>query len=293
MMCPQRSPLEETRTDASIIVRLSCLAWLSPTLILALVAQGPSALWLDDTHCSQCPLAANGGAILTAAAAANRMLALIGHPMVVHCYGECSESLQATRRGQVVDPRQPAYSRRGFFGALRRLAAESASTVAEQNLPATPKAKLAPHLPADRSLLGAALPRLGPPPAGMVGTSGLPLAQVTVSPECTACGLCAKLCPSGALAFRSDAAGYVLECTHLSCLGETCHLCRLICPVQAVTLSFQVDLAELVQGQPILLRAGQLTPCSRCGVPTAGTEGEALCHACRLRDGVAARPSFG
>lgn len=53
--------------------------------------------------------------------------------------------------------------------------------------------------------------------------------------QCTGCGLCVKVCPTGALAVREDLAVIVnpVLCNYS---GD----CERICPEQAITLKYQI-----------------------------------------------------
>lgn len=286
-VCVKRSPLEQAHSDAQVAFLLPCLAWLSPPLLLALIAQGIRSLWLDDSPCETCILGSIHPALLKAVAVTNKLLRLMGNSGTVSLYTADAVRLGRPHKVTLHDPRQPAYSRRGFFGALRRAAAEALVTVLEEALPPATTGKPVHYLPRQRALLAAALPRLGQAPAEPVDTDEIPLAALAVAANCTACGLCAKLCPTGALDFRQDQASYVLDIRPLHCLGQDCHICRLICPVEAITLSSQVNLANILNGEPQVLRAGNLVPCTRCGEPTAQAGDEPVCHLCRLRERLA------
>jgi len=286
-VCPKRNPPEQARSDAQVAFLLPCLAWLSPPIMLALMAQGLRSLWLDDDSCGTCLLGSVHSSVVKAVAAANRLLRLMGHTGTIYLYTAEVARLNQPHQIPLIDPRQPAYSRRDFFGALRRATAEALATLVEETLQPTSTGKPAPYLPRQRVLLAAALSRLGQAPEEPVEMGDIALAEVMVAETCTACGLCAKLCPTGALDFRQDQASYVLDIRPLHCLGQECHICRLICPVQAITLSSQVDLAEMLKGEPRVLRAGVLVPCARCGAPTAQAKNEPVCHLCRLRERLA------
>lgn len=287
-VCFRRSPLEQARSDAQLALLLPCLAWLSPSLLLALIAQSIRSLWLDDSLCETCILGGIRPALFKAVAMTNKLLKLMGNSGTVSLYTADALRLGQPHRVTLHDPRQPAYSRRGFFGALRRTAAEALVAILEEALPLATTGKPASYLPRQRALLAAVLPRLGQAPVEPVDADDLPLAALTVAADCTACSLCAKLCPTKALDFRQDQDGYyVLDFRPLYCLGRDCHICRLICPVGAITLSSQVNLAHILKGEPQALRAGNLVPCTRCGEPTAQTGDEPVCHLCRLRERLA------
>ena len=125
-----------------------------------------------------------------------------------------------------------------------------------------------------------------------VPTSTLPIADVTVSDSCTACGLCAKFCPTEAITFLSDGEYYVLHFSAALCLGEDCSLCIVGCPTDAVRFGQEVMAGELLSTQPRPAKAGRLAPCPQCGALTdaPAPQGEddsaeevPLCYICRAR----------
>jgi ferredoxin len=280
--CPRRSPLEKSRISAKAVLRLSCLAWLSPSLLAAMLAQGVASIWLDDTACAACPIGSAHETILRSVDTANRLLAFFGRQPAALLYTSSPGRLEKARDLEVWDPLTPVYSRRDLFTAFRRVATQTAVTVADQAMPTAQSGRPRPRLPAQRALLSATLPHLLVEGAASADVSGLPVGRIEISEACTACGLCTRVCPSGALALEQAQGDYSLTLSVPKCLGDVCRLCRLICPVQAVAFAKQVSPKELAAEWPLTLKAGKMVPCSRCGAPMAAlAEGPALCHSCQ------------
>ncbi|RME50042.1 MAG: hypothetical protein D6796_03790, partial [Caldilineae bacterium] len=112
-----------------------------------------------------------------------------------------------------------------------------------------------------------------------------PIADVRVNiRQCTACGLCARFCPPGALTFLSDGQQFALGFYSALCLGKECHICELACPEQAITLTPPPLSPHLLRKKPRYLAAGDLTTCEKCGEPiAAGPDFPSTCYACRPR----------
>jgi MinD superfamily P-loop ATPase len=125
--------------------------------------------------------------------------------------------------------------------------------------------------------------------------AALPFAAVQVdSALCSACGLCARFCPTDALHFTAEETHFSLSFQAALCLD--CPVCTLACPEKAIRLGDTVSTDALLTDEWLPLLAGRLTPCHQCGVPTADQSNEqrpALCYSCRqdvgmvqpLRDG--------
>jgi TorA maturation chaperone TorD/Fe-S-cluster-containing hydrogenase component 2 len=83
---------------------------------------------------------------------------------------------------------------------------------------------------------------------------------VAVRSMCTLCGLCARLCPRGALQLTHDEGEVCLLFDLVSCNG--CAACQQWCPEGAVT----VAPSPPAEGQCVLMRSPLVT-CSGCGRP--------------------------
>jgi energy-converting hydrogenase B subunit K len=117
--------------------------------------------------------------------------------------------------------------------------------------------------------------------AERLDTAGLPFGAVRIGEDCTACGLCARLCPSGALTFVEDEEFFVINFNAVECLD--CTICSLICPADAVVFEPEVDPRQLAADVPQTLRAGKLAPCQKCGTPCTTGSDEPLCYVCSRR----------
>ena len=179
------------------------------------------------------------------------------------------------------------YSRRDLFAFLHRKAKEAAEELLATSLQsilgteATPRTELPKHLPSQRLRLAKVLPRLGKAEEEELPTSRAPFYLLEINDACTACGLCAKLCPTGALAFTAKEGSFTLEFIPLACVG--CDVCALICPVDAIELRSPVRPLDFLKAMKVVLQEGKLLPCEECGIPFKPHGEEQLCHTCRLK----------
>lgn len=104
---------------------------------------------------------------------------------------------------------------------------------------------------------------------GSVANDRSPLGRVTFeSDRCTMCGLCATVCPTGAIRFDQGAVAAALDLERAACIG--CEHCSTICPEHALSVERVVDL-ERLGGVPEPLKRSTLARCRRCGDPVAPT----------------------
>jgi ferredoxin len=96
----------------------------------------------------------------------------------------------------------------------------------------------------------------------------LPLGKVTLDGSCTTCGLCASVCPTGALDMvRGDgAASCRLLFRHGRCIA--CGNCVEVCPEKCLSLE-RTLVADRLVGPAGVLFEDEIVRCSRCGTPFA------------------------
>ncbi len=98
-----------------------------------------------------------------------------------------------------------------------------------------------------------------------------PLGKVELeAAQCTGCGLCARDCPTEALAFdvNTETDTYKLLFRHNLCVA--CGICLEICPEKCLRLERSLELDTLGSPAAILFE-DRITRCSKCNKPT-GTE---------------------
>lgn len=295
LACGRKDRLALTRAEVSYVVEVKpCLAALSmPTLLAAVVLRTASdpagrtgVLWLNDEPCVDCPIGSVQGDVQRTAEEANRLLAVFGLGPSVFTYRGSPESLaREPQERLVVQGDLPRYSRRSFFGSLRSqtlraLASVVAESRQEEPLPAV-EDKLPQRLPKGRRTLARVLTWPGPPAVGRIDTTGLPFGAVRIGEGCSACALCARFCPSGALAFAGNEGHFAIVFVAVHCLD--CAICSLVCPAGVVVLEPEVEARQLVAGTPQTLWSGRLSPCQVCGIPCSAGHDEPLCFVCRRR----------
>jgi ferredoxin len=148
-----------------------------------------------------------------------------------------------------------------------------------------------------RSRARAALRRLGGEGTerGAGGDRGLdicalrdiPAAAATLALDrCTACAVCVKGCPTGALRLTRTATAFSLIFDVSSCTD--CGQCIRLCPERTLMRTGRSDWAEIVKGAGRELAHGEARSCSRCSgsfTPGAFAAGENtdLCPVCAYR----------
>lgn len=266
-----RVPESESRTDA---LRVPCTGGLDAAQLLSLnrLAGSEGISVLDRGWCSDCP--ACGSETHPAEAAmreAGRILdeaAVPGHrqPRITVEPLSARMAAKAIPEGKL----ETRVSRRGF---LRRLGGEAISARAQLTGSTTPTAS--------SPLVGKIRPRrrlrLYEELTALTGQGHTPatLPRLSVSDACQGHGICAALCPTGALRRQTDNGASTLFLEAGLCIA--CRLCEQSCPEQAI----HVDAPD---GGEAAIELHRLTErqCRDCGRAfAAGSDSEERCHPCR------------
>ncbi|CAG0934683.1 partial NADH-quinone oxidoreductase subunit I, partial [Thermoflexales bacterium] len=275
LRCSQVKGDKTSVPDATIIQHPRCLAELSPAQLIELAAERD--VWLNDQACAACPLKEAHTSIMRAVNEANRWRAAFDQPRHIHPLTTDADRNAKPRAARVFDSANPPSDRRAFFKLFTRSLVEASASAAKSNdtdqvRPAIPPLRghgkpvdqrLPRHVPAERARLLSVIEKWGQPQRVPLD---LPRVQVKEL-DCTACGLCAKFCPTGALRFQSDETYFVLDFIPAACVD--CGICAKACPTQEVSLTHDLPLLEFIGIKAQVLVAGNLAPCAMCQKPTA------------------------
>ncbi len=303
LICPQHTMPNRGPSPVAVQTK-RCLAALSPADLLELARQGRE-IWLDDSLCAACPLGTTHRALAQTVSETNSWASLLDSRGSIGLQTERRQPVESQER-PVIQVDRPPVSRRGFFSSLKNLGREGLGVaLAEEPVDPTalgrfvPVSERLPHfVPAQRARILTILDEStatnappdvraaqqhpeSPPSAGIPAAA--PMVDVQVDPDlCSACGLCARFCPTGAITLLSDGDQFALAFHQALCLGEACHICQLACPEDAITLAPPILSPDLLNKKPRYLVAGDLTPCEKCGeLIAAGPGHPTTCFVCR------------
>lgn len=275
LLCPQnRSPETGLDADATGLRIKRCLASLGSGALISLAALGFEQITLRCEDCSTCKWAALQPQIEQQALRAKGFLAAWNKQGVLHTVIELKEPIERT----IWNADNPPVSRREMFQVMARRGSTMVARAMENNANGAEKS---PGRDRQR-VLGAIrhLPAASSPSAASL--DGMRFAGAWVTEACTACGACAKACPTGALAFSKaeDGQSYTLKFTAGKCID--CGFCTRVCLPKAIQKG-TTDLSSVFTNETILLREGKIVKCSRCAAPMAERPGTTLCPVCEVR----------
>lgn len=256
------------------VIHDRCLAAIGPEQLFELVGGSGREVWLDDNDCQTCELEPLGKAIEQAVHEANALLEGSGHRPTVRLASADQAASDSRRPSVIVEAHHGGMSRRGFF---RRLIGEVTGRVLIDSKD--------DRLPQRRQRLLAVLDKMQPPaPTSVVVATGFGEVMVDAD-RCSACGLCAKFCPTSALAFTviMDAQGhdhFDLRAHAARCVD--CDVCTAACPESAITVEPAADLPAMIDRSSKSVSSGPLVSCEVCAAPVAGSPGSSRrCFSCR------------
>lgn len=220
-----------------------CLHSLDFSRLVDAVAKGVSTIELVRGNCDKCPKCIPGTSLIDTCQTLEAFA------------GQFEKTLSVVLETSTKDV---DLSRRRFFGGLLRRAdigtkPASPDVVADVKATATETSQ---RLPASRERLVEALRTLSSGHTEALDTSGaarLFVAPVIEQTACTACGICAEVCPTKALTMETGEKTVLLKAIKAHCIG--CGLCSDVCYRYAVTIAPVKRMAQLLEEKPDVIMA--------------------------------------
>ncbi len=255
-------------SEAAIKVR-GCLAGLGTGAYLLLAGLGLEEVLVRTDACPQCPWPKLPQQVADQVEAAQRLWALWNR-------GGTLEQLPSL---EGIEPQErpawwaesPPRSRRSLF----RIPAGQEENAGPEE----------PQLFPNRRRFLKAMKQMA---AGLLETGqaipldGLGFARLSVSVDCSACGACARACPTEAITFEKEETAFRLSFSPQLCLG--CAICDHVCWPKAIEIDHAPTFDQVFgPAGDELLQEGALVRCNRCKALFAGGHDGQLCPVCAFR----------
>ncbi len=276
LLCEKNPQASLGLPEPSTGIRIrGCLAGLGTGAYLALAALGLERVVVRMDACADCEWESLPEQIKTQVNQANQLLKGWGKEDFLRYTSE----LDSREERPLWEATNPPLSRRDLFRQAIRQGKITLARSLEKgqsdpgDRPGRDRRRILSaiaHLPAPDLEEG---PQLG----------SLNFASLSVSETCTACGVCGRACPTGALQFEKNEVRkeYKLILQARNCIG--CELCIHICAPIALTINRTPTFMQVFAEKEVILHEGQLVKCSSCGALTAALPGIALCPLCEFR----------
>lgn len=279
LVCPRHPAPEEGPPGADLVIRANgCLAGLGPSAYVWLLAGHADQLRVRLDACQSCRIGSLQTQISRSIAAARSMIGDSGaQPRIA----EIQDTLGQERiKRPVADAVRQSPSRRDLF---RRIAG-SDRAVQEGMVGSTQETGDLPEAALERRRLISALTAYrSVHPDFVVGGDGslVGLVSLAIDEVCQACGACARVCPTGALALQKTANSFSLSFRADMC--SDCGACLTVCEPKAIRRQGTPGASVLLSAAPVVLRQGRLQRCEGCGAFFAATGAGKLCRVCSER----------
>jgi len=277
------------RGDGKADLLAPCLGRLTEALLIKPISAGFSSIHIARPECPECPNAKASPHIdrmLDRARALFEMVNVKSEKLVVR---------RMPLQPPAQRPEKPV-TRRELFSALRSKAAEMAAAALPEGGEKT-EGKEMTFLQAigrnsgnvKRTLLVQALKAFSQVKEAYLPSEQAMLADITVSPRCTACGVCASLCPTKAL--TNDWTGDKFSVTFKPSLCTNCRVCVDTCGPRAITIGESARLNCLIEDKTVKVFEAGRKICPVCrmdfilpsgDLSTAGGEAPGLPDICPL-----------
>ncbi|MCB9420033.1 MAG: 4Fe-4S binding protein [Ardenticatenaceae bacterium] len=268
VVCSLNANVDTGPAAAAVRVR-GCLAGLGVGAYLGLVGQGLEKVVVRLDACADCPWSQLRSQVESQIQQAQGLLALWERAETLACVDVVAGDFA---KRPFWNATSPPMSRRSFFSWRENEKKPAA---------ASPSAVDADPNPFHQRLhLLRAVKQMPAATSSEQAMSGFAL--LAVNDDCTACGVCARVCPTGALQMETAKSSYQLTFSPQICIA--CDVCSHVCAPNTITLTHDPTF-EQVFGTAVdqIVQQGELAKCSKCHAPFAAKAGTDLCPVCEFR----------
>lgn len=278
--------LSDNETLVSCQKNIPCITALGSEHLIALCGM-KKALRLDIGHCSECSIGERVMRdMLVRVENVNYALEAIESPYRVDLVSE----------GYTAEESKEEKDRRDFFKTFHLSKVGSLKANFEREVQLSTDAFMAYSTDSShtqelrtkkitdrRKLFFSALKRFEKPSVyHVVDAQMIPFTSQKLMDEskCTACELCYRICPTGAL--TSDMRSSKIDFDPFLCVK--CHLCHDVCESDALSVSSSYNLKEWYEPTVQNMITFSVRRCNECGLTFSSVGGEKMCRRCRLEE---------
>lgn len=257
----------------AVICANSCLSTYGPSAYTGLLALGVKQVRVRLDACANCPLGALRAEIEHEIDTTQTLLAPLGLGDAVIVAPEAA----APKARPTYTITNPPVSRRGFFQTFAR---QSVAGVDDIQLPNAPQIEGERSAPRERRRLVNGLHFIAQQGTdASLGIEGF--TRIGVTPGCTACGLCARVCPTGALTVETTSDHFEVIFSAAQCTD--CGICTRFCGPGVLQTYGPPTYDDVLAPELWLLYEGELAQCQRCSATYAAEPDQTMCPICRVR----------
>lgn len=271
IVCGLNPNVEVGNPAAAAIHVRGCLAGLGVSAYLALVSRGVERVIVRLDACANCPWSQLRSQVESQVQQAQGLLALWGRAEALTCVAATRDDF---RKRPFYHAASPPVSRRDLF-RWREAGPKPA---------AAPDTSAAPNPFHERLRFLKAVKQMPHPLEEKKTTplTDLGFALASVTDDCTACGVCARACPTGALQMETAESSYRLTFSPQICLA--CDICSHVCAPNAISFVHDPTFDQVFGGEvDQVVQQGSLTRCSKCHTLFAARTEAQLCPLCEFR----------
>jgi ferredoxin len=278
--------LEDKENLISCRKNVPCIAALSVEHIISLSVLKKEMV-LDMGHCDACSIAHTcKPQILKKYEEATYLLEAMENEAVIRledvCYEDEAEAEESDRRDffRSINLGNVAKSKHAFEAEVKKATDELVEHTLQKEDIALLKKK---RVPEKRKLFFTAIKRVQKPSQFHIVDAG----EVTFTSQklmdtesCTACQMCYRVCPTGAL--TSDIKNSKIDFDPFLCIK--CNICHDVCEPEAITLSTAYNVKEFFEPAVQNLISFRVRRCDECNIIFSTNTEDKMCYRCKAED---------